>query len=242
MNADEIRKRGNHVVSSFIPPVRARGARNTRPAMARIRSYQIVGDRVFFCESVEIDHKQAEHAEVMEIPPGGDEEDAVATGIRLWPGFAGIYFAAMQGLSCHFSSVDRGPRIEQWWEKISPERAAEIMAGCLADASEDAQMRVYLTPEHWAVGIRTPGMNGGIQIPCESEQAAIQLSREKGGHVVHVLGGDEAMTREMVCRIRQGGRALLASGVRRQGQRGADRTRPAPNGGSVRQVGPSVRH
>ncbi len=169
------------------------------------RVYRTVADRRLFHDyhHLTIDGKEYRDVcdEIMEIPEGGTDEDAVSLGVRLRPGMAAIYLNAMEGVRGSFSHTegDEPWRLDHWYEPLSPEHAAEIMAACLIGASEDERVRAEMIPDRYAVEIRHHGKPpGGMLLPCESKEAAEQLAREKHGQVVHCIGIDEPKVRERV--------------------------------------------
>jgi hypothetical protein len=165
------------------------------------RHYRTVADRDFFYDTLTIDSKPVGgDIEIMKIPEGGTEDDAVAFGVKLRPGSFNTFFDAMSGFRSFVLELQ--PLAWEFWSEIvSADRAEEIMAACLAGASEDERVRAEVSPDRYAVGVKRSGKPpGGVLFPCESREAAEQLAREKGGEIHHLRGTDEPTAREWVRR------------------------------------------
>lgn len=161
------------------------------------RHYRTVAGRDFFYDTLTIDSKAVGgDVEVMEIPEGGTEDDAVTLGVKLRPGSFSTFVDAMSGLRSFVLELQ--PLAWEFWsEVVSADRAAAIMAACLTGASEDERVRAEVSSDRYAVGVRRSGKPpGGVLWPCESKEAAEQLAREKGGEVHHLGGTDELTARE----------------------------------------------
>lgn len=161
------------------------------------RHYRTAAGREFFYDTLTIDSQPVGgDIEVMQIPEGRTEDDALTFGVKLRRGSFNTFFDAMSGFRSFVLELQ--PLAWEFWsEVVSAGRADEIMAACLAGASEDERVRAEVSPDRYAVGVRRSGKPpGGVLWPCESKEAAEQLAREKGGEVHHLGGTDEPTARE----------------------------------------------